>query len=88
MKTCPPSMRGKDAIRGKNEWWIENHEVHRAAATGPFLGTGTAADRFAVHYDFEVTNKPSGRRIAMTEVALYTVKDGKIVREQFFYHGG
>jgi hypothetical protein len=30
--------------------------------------------------------KPTGQRETMTEMALYTVKDGKIVEEQFFYH--
>ena len=49
---------------------------------GPYVGE----DEFAVHYDYDVTNRPSGQRIQMTEMALYTVKDGKIVREQFFYH--
>jgi ketosteroid isomerase-like protein len=42
--------------------------------------------QFAVSYDFDVTQKASGQRFAMTEMALYTVKDGRIVREQFFYH--
>ena len=78
----PAEMKGIDAIRGKNEWWFENHEIHSAKASGPFVGD----DQFAVHYDFDVTNKPSGQRMQMTEMALYTVKDGRIVREQFFYH--
>jgi predicted ester cyclase len=33
-----------------------------------------------------VTNRSSGQRMQLSEMALYTVKDGKIVREQFFYH--
>jgi ketosteroid isomerase-like protein len=78
----PAEMRGIDAIRGKNEWWFQNNEVHSAAAVGPFVGD----DQFAVRYDFDVTSKPSGQRMQMSEMALYTVKDGKIVREQFFYH--
>ena len=48
----------------------------------PFVGQ----DEFAVRYDFDVTNRPSGQRFQMTEMALYTVRDGKIVRERFFYH--
>ena len=78
----PAEMRGIDAIRGKNEWWFENHDIHSADAIGPFVGD----DQFAVRYDFDVTNRPSGQRMQMSEMALYTVKDGKIVREQFFYH--
>jgi multidrug efflux pump subunit AcrB len=33
----------------------------------------------------DVTFKPTGKRNAMEEMALYTVNDGKIVHEQFFY---
>ena len=78
----PAEMKGRDAVRQKNEWWFTNHDIHRADVRGPFLGD----NQFAVNYDFEVTHKPSGQRMAMTEMALYTVLDGRIVREQFFYH--
>jgi len=42
-------------------------------------------DRFAVRFLYDITNKPSGKRLTMDEVALFSVKDGKIVREEFFY---
>ncbi len=78
----PAEMQGIDAIQGKNEWWFENNEVHSAEVNGPFVG-----DRqFAVHYTYETTFKPANQRMKMSEMALYTVKDGKIVREEFFYH--
>jgi ketosteroid isomerase-like protein len=78
----PAEMTGIDAIRQKNEWWFENNEVHKAEANGPFVGE----NQFAVQYTFDVTFKPTGQRTEMSEMALYTVKDGKIVREQFFYN--
>jgi hypothetical protein len=78
----PAEMRGIDAIRGKNERWVENNEIHKADAIAPFVGE----DQFAVRYDFDFTAKQSGQRMQMSEMGLYTVKDGKIVREQFFYH--
>jgi len=78
----PAEMKGRDAIRKKNEWWFANYEVHRAEANGPLVGE----KQFAVNYEYEVTHKPSGQRSAMAEMALYTVRDGKIVREQFFYN--
>ncbi len=78
----PAEMQGIDAIRGKNQWWFDNHDVHSADVNGPFVGER----QFAVNYDFEVTFKPTNQRFKMSEMALYTVKDGKIVREQFFYH--
>jgi hypothetical protein len=81
-ETMPAEVNGIDAVRGKNEWWFSNNEVHSVEVNGPFVGEG----QFAVHYTFETTFKPTGRRTQITEMALYTVKDGKIVREQFFYH--
>ena len=80
-ETMPREMKGIDAIRGKNQWWAENNEVHSAVVEGPFVGE----DKFSVYYNFDVTFKPTGKRTPMEEMALYEVKDGKIVREQFFY---
>ena len=37
-------------------------------------------------FEFDTTNKQSGKRSQMKEVGIYTVNDGgKIVREEFFY---
>lgn len=80
-ETMPAEMSGIDAIRGKNQWWLENHEIHTSTAEGPMSN----GDRFAVIYDFDLTSKQTGERMRMKEVALYTVDDGKIVREEFFY---
>jgi ketosteroid isomerase-like protein len=80
----PREMKGIDAIRQKNTWWIENNEVHSTEVEGPFVGDG----KFAVRYGFDATFKPTGKREFLEEMALYTVKDGKIVREQFFYNPG
>ncbi|MGD9815312.1 MAG: SnoaL-like domain-containing protein [Hyphomonadaceae bacterium] len=76
--------KGLAAIRGKGEWWVANHEIHAASVTGPW----PHGDRFIVGFQFDVTNKPSGQRMQMDEVGLYTVKNGKIVREEFFYDMG
>lgn len=81
-ENMPAEMTGIDAIRQKNEWWFANNEVHAAETNGPFVGEG----QFAVHYAWETTFKPTGQRMKMAEMALYTVKDGKIVREEFFYN--
>jgi ketosteroid isomerase-like protein len=78
----PARMTGLDAIRRKNQWWYDNNEVHSAKVNGPFVGE----DQFAVEYAYETTHKPTGRRNAMSEVGVYTVKDGKIVSEQFYYN--
>lgn len=42
-------------------------------------------DRFAVRFTYDITNKPSGMRMQMDEIGVFTVADGKVVREEFFY---
>jgi len=74
-------MKGLDAVKGKSEWWMANHEVHSATVEGPLV----ADSRFCVRFKYDITNKPSGKRMTMDELAIYHVKDGKIVREEFFY---
>ena len=54
-------------------------EAHSFDAKGPFVGH----DRFVVQYDADVTDKNSKERRKLSEVGVYTVKDGKIVREEF-----
>jgi ketosteroid isomerase-like protein len=78
---------GIAAVKGKGEWWVANHEVHKAEVDGPFPN----GDRFIVRFKFEVTAKAgpmAGKRFVMDEAALYTVKDGKVVHEEFFYSMG
>lgn len=78
----PREQKGIDAIRAKNQWWSDNNTVNSAETDGPFVGEG----KFAVYYKYDVTFKPTGKRAIMEEMALYTVNDGKIVREEFFYN--
>jgi hypothetical protein len=83
----PARMEGIAAVKGKNEWWYKNHQIHSAEANGPW----PHGDRFAVQFKYEVTPKAgpmSGKRFTMEEIALYTVKGDKIVQEEFFYHMG
>jgi hypothetical protein len=35
----------------------------------------------------DITRKATGQRMTLEEVGLYTVKNDKITREQFFYDG-
>ena len=82
--SMPAEMRGIDAIKGKNQWWTENHEVHSAEVKGPYAN----GDRFAVNFHYDVTSKSGemkGKRFTMEEVGVYDVRNGKITREEFFY---
>jgi len=77
----PRTMKGKEAIIGKNVWWMENHESHGEEIKGPFPHD----NRFAVFFKIDVTARQTGKRFQMEEVGLYTVENGKITKEEFFY---
>lgn len=74
-------MRGKAAVVAKNQQWFADNDVHSVDVQGPFI----SPEYFAVHYNFDWTLKATGERVKLSEVALYTVADGKIVREEFLY---
>jgi len=74
-------VKGLDGIRAKGKSWSESNVVQSAEVMGPFPND----NRFAVRFTFDVTNKPSGRRMKMDEIGLFTVENGKIAREEFFY---
>ena len=78
------TAKGLDALHGKSKWWRENNTLHKAEIFGPYPND----DRFAVRFLYDITNKGSGKRMTMDEVGLFTVKDGRIVKEEFFYSGG
>ena len=79
MDGSSPETRGIEGVHKKVEWWTNNMEVHSFKVSGPFV----AHDRFVVQYDVDVTDKESQKRFQMSEVGVYSVKDSKIVREEF-----
>jgi hypothetical protein len=68
-------------VKGNGEWWLANHEIHSASVRGP----RAHEERFVVAFQYDVTNKPSEKRMKMDEVGLYAVRNEKIVREEFLY---
>jgi len=76
-------VKGVDAILAKHDWWEGANEVHSSSAEGPFA---FGDDRFNVIYEMDVTDKESGNRMQMKEVATYYVdNNNKICREEFAY---
>lgn len=73
---------GVDAIRQKHDWWYTLMDVHSGNVDGPYFH---GADRFSVIFEIDATNRETGERNQMKEVAIYTVAGGKIVREEFYY---
>ena len=73
--------KGRDAIKAKREDWVATHDIHTLDADGPYVHP---PNRFGVRFEAEVTQKATGRKMTLREVAVYSVEDGKIVREEFF----
>ena len=75
-------VEGREALLQKHAWWDANTEVHSTTMQGPYV----FGDQFAVRFTIDVTM--DGNRSKTSEIGLYTVKDGKIVEERFFYGHG
>ena len=73
---------GLAGIHGKHDWWEGAFITHGLTVEGPFLH---GDDRFAVIFGMDTEDKATGQRTQGREVAVYYVKDGKILREEFFY---
>src|SRR5690242_11605313 len=72
--------KGLQAIKEKGEKWNSMVEtMHEMNVSEPLI----ASNSFAVTMQMHVTMK-GGQDINMTELCVYTVKDGKITSEQFF----
>ena len=75
------TAEGIEAIREKGKKFGEMvEEMHGGYSNEPQV----AGTHFSVIMGMDVTMKGMGR-MKMDEVAVYEVKDGKIVKEQFFY---
>ena len=71
---------GLDAIIEKGKQWNNMvSEVHEIEVSEPMV----AGNTFAVTMRMDTTMKDK-KRMDMTELCVYHVKDGKIISEQFF----
>ena len=75
---------GLDAMRRKSAAWEQGVEqMHGFSVSEPLV----AGNWFALTMSMDVTFKGRGR-MAMDEICIYQVRNGRIVREQFFYDAG
>ena len=72
---------GKKAVLAKYRGWEADHEIHDDELEGPWVG----ATGFALKFWIDVTQNSTGQRTQMEEIAVYTVHNGKIVREEFHF---
>ncbi|MCC7389071.1 MAG: hypothetical protein IT431_09920 [Phycisphaerales bacterium] len=73
------AWHGRAAVQAKAEWWYSAHKVHSLQAEGPYVG----ATGFGVRYTIDAEEIESGKRHKGDELAFYTVKNGKVVQEEF-----
>jgi hypothetical protein len=75
------SMVGLKAMQTKEKAFLEAIlEWHRIEVSAPVIST----NYFSVKMLVEVTLK-TGQSITVDEIIVYEVREGKIVKEQFFY---
>lgn len=75
------NAKGLEAIRQKGEAFNSMvEEMHGGFSTPPVVG----GRFFSVAMGMDCTFKGAGRQ-NMEEIAVYEVRDGKIVKEQFFF---
>lgn len=72
---------GKAASVEAMKGFAEIYNFHYTAIEGPLISGGS----FALRLCFEATPKQGGGSFIVDELAVYTVKDGLIAHEQFFY---
>ena len=75
------SVKGIDATRKKGQEFNEQVEEVHGGYVSDFL---VAGNHIACAMGMDVTFKGMGRT-KIDEIAVYEVRDGKIVKEQFFY---
>ena len=75
---------GKQAVLdATNQWFDSVQELHNSYISNPIVG----GNFFACTMKVDATYKEHGRNV-MDELCVYEVKDGRIVRDQFFYPVG
>ena len=77
----PALVSGREAARLKARARFANKEIDDLGIDGPFV-TG---DQFALFLDMLITDLATGRTQPFAEIAIFTVRDGRIIEERFFY---
>jgi SnoaL-like domain len=72
---------GIDAARTNNARGLGAPHLHDLSIDGPFV-TG---DQFALFLDMIIASRADGQGTPFTEIAVFTVRDGRISEERYFY---
>lgn len=71
--------RGIEAVRAKALRWLATHGIEDLTIDGPFV-TG---NHFALFADMLIAH--AGRLTPHSRIAVFAVRDGRIIEERFFY---
>jgi hypothetical protein len=84
---CPRITVGKAKLLEKAAQFAKDTTVHGATCGAPLVN----GDQFVCTMGMDCTSQQgpmAGKRMAISETALYTVKNGKITEGKFFYGCG
>lgn len=76
-----PSHHGYAGIEAKGKEWEKMQRGTKWKARNVFLGRNT----ICIEWDCQVTLQ-DGRVVAMPEVAVHEIRNGKIARERYYYN--
>lgn len=79
--TGPATVLRADEIATQVDQVGETEEIHGVEIDPPL----TRGDRFAIRFTFDSTDKPTGKRGTYSKVSLYTIRNGRITREEVFF---
>lgn len=75
------AWHGKKMVEAKAKEWMADNIIHGMRAEGPYAGSSG----FAIKLEMDVETRSKNTRSVHKEVGVYTVQNGKIVREEFMY---
>lgn len=70
--------RGIEAVRARNPRWFSTHGIEDLSVDGPFV----SGDHFALFADRLIVH--AGRRRPQNQIAVFAVRDVKIIEERYF----
>jgi hypothetical protein len=73
-------VKGMEGLKKKGQSLSQQFEVHNIKASNAVV----ADNWFSVKFEIDTTDKKSGKRSTLSEIGVYKVDDGKIVKEYYF----
>jgi len=80
-ETRSQTVTGFTAAQMRLENWLRGKLMEDVLVDGPFI-TG---ENFALFIDMDLIDQATGDRASFSEIAIYTVRNGKITEERHFH---